>query len=57
MIDRCHDYQSDPYLFIDIILSPKIIRTLIEIVPCQPGFNNNDYVFEENESGKKFSSN
>lgn len=57
LIDRCHDYPSDPYLFIDIVLTPQIIRTLIEIGPCQPGFNNNDYVFEENESGKKFSSN
>jgi len=56
LIDRCHDYPSDPYLFIDIVLTPQIIRTLIEIGPCQPGFNNNDYVFEENESGKKFSS-
>lgn len=57
LIDRCHDYPSDPYLFIDAILKPQIIRTLVEIGPCQPGFNNNDYVFQENELGKHFSSN
>lgn len=57
LIDRCHDYPSDPYLFIDTILTPQIIRTLVEIGPCQPGFNNNDYVFPKNESGKQFSSN
>lgn len=45
LIDNCHDYPSDPYLFIDTILTPQIIRTLVEIGPCQPGFNNNDYVF------------
>ncbi|KAL4112477.1 hypothetical protein QTP88_016257 [Uroleucon formosanum] len=36
LIDRCHDYPSDPYLFIDTV---------------------NNYVFEENECGKKFSPN
>lgn len=57
LIDRCHDYPSDPYLFIDTVLTPQIIRTLVEIGPCQPGFNSNNYVFEENECGKKFSPN
>ncbi|KAL4112674.1 hypothetical protein QTP88_016421 [Uroleucon formosanum] len=57
LIDRCHDYQSDPYLFIDTVLTPQIIRTLVEIGPYQPGFNSNNYVFEENECGKKFSPN
>ncbi|XP_060844920.1 zinc finger MYM-type protein 5-like [Rhopalosiphum padi] len=70
LIDRCHypaiilplschypDYPSDPYLFIDTVLTPQIIRTLVEIGPCQPGFNSNNYVFEENECGKKFSLN
>jgi len=57
LIDRCHDYPSDPYLFIDTVLTPQIIRTLVEIGPCQHGFNSNNYIFEENESGKKFSSN
>ncbi|XP_029348089.1 zinc finger MYM-type protein 5-like, partial [Acyrthosiphon pisum] len=46
-----------PYLFIDTVLTPQIIRTLVEIGPCQPGFNSNNYVFEENECGKKFSPN
>ncbi|KAL4092343.1 hypothetical protein QTP88_026864 [Uroleucon formosanum] len=57
LIDRCHDYPSDPYLFIDTVLTPQIIRTLVEIGPCQPGFNGNNYVFEENECDKKFSLN
>lgn len=57
LIDRCHDFPSDPYLFIDIMLTPQIIRTLVEIGPCQRGFNSNNYVFEENVSGKKFSPN
>ncbi|VVC44090.1 Domain of unknown function DUF4371 [Cinara cedri] len=47
----------DPYLFIDTVSAPRIIRTLVEIGPCQPGFNNDDYVFAENMSGKQFSSN
>lgn len=45
LIDKCHDYSSDPYLFLDITFSPNTIRTLFEISPCQPGFNNNFYVF------------
>jgi len=33
----------------------SVIRTsLIEIGPCQPGFNNSNNIFQENESGKKF---
>lgn len=53
LIDRCNDYPSDPYLFIDAVLSPQLIRILVEIGPCQPGYDN-VYTFQENESGKCF---
>ncbi|KAL4132669.1 hypothetical protein QTP88_009787 [Uroleucon formosanum] len=55
--DNIPQMDNYPYLFIDTVLTPQIIRTLVGIGLCQPGFNSNNYVFEENECDKKFSPN
>jgi hypothetical protein len=41
LIDLNVDYPSDPALYCDKSISPKLLRQLLKVGPCQPGLKDN----------------
>lgn len=57
IIDIHREYPTDPHLFCDKPMTPELIRTLLELGPCQPGLKDNFRNFPKDEGGRHFSPN
>lgn len=57
IIDTNIEYPTDPHLFCEKPVTPELVRSLLELGPCQPGLKDKFNFFPKDETGRHFSAN
>lgn len=57
VVDRNIEYPTDPHLFCDKPVRPELVRSLLELGPCQPGLKDKFDNFPKDQNGRHFSAN